>query len=380
MKVFFDHQIFLTQKVGGVSRYFYNLKKALVENELCEVDNWALIYRNTYIGRGNGAFYLNNTGIKKIDKLIGTSTGLKYLGMINEKIALHRFQRKDCSLIHATADDAGYISKSTVKRPLVVTVHDLIPELYPSHFYDIKTWLKMRHDTFKMADHLICISESTRKDLKAVYGFSDDKISMVYHGPADYMSKGREHVLTSPFNGEWQKYLLYVGDRKTPYKNFWAMVENLRPYIRNWEELKLVCVGAEFTAQEKSAFAKLGLTDAVLSVQAREDELFSIYQNAECLILPSIYEGFGFPLLEAMKAGCPILSSNSSSLPEVGGDGALYFNPVTFEGFVTQLDKLLYNEPAKAQIKLNQPGRLEKFSWRKTAEQTCNVYKRLAAA
>jgi glycosyltransferase involved in cell wall biosynthesis len=380
MKVFFDHQIFLTQKVGGVSRYFYSLKKALVENELCEVDNWAFIYRNTYIGRGNGAFYLNNTGIKKIDKLIGTATGLRYLGMINEKVALRRFQRMDCNLIHATADDAAYISKSAVKKPLVVTVHDLIPELYPSHFYDIKTWLKMRHETFKMADHLICISESTRRDLKAIYGFGDDKISMVYHGPADYMNKGRQHMLANPGTGKRQKYLLYVGDRKTPYKNFWGMMENLRSYIGNREELKLVCVGAEFTGQEKSSFVKLGVADAVLSVQAREDELFSIYQNAECLILPSIYEGFGFPLLEAMKAGCPILSGNSSSLPEVGGDGALYFNPVTFDGFATQLDTLLHNEAVQAQIKLNQTGRLEKFSWRKTAEQTCAVYKSLAAA
>jgi glycosyltransferase involved in cell wall biosynthesis len=377
MKVFFDHQIFLTQRVGGVSRYFYNLKKALTDNKLCDVDNWAFIYRNSYLGKGNGAIYLERSGVKKIDDIIGTSTGLRYLGAINERFALRRLKKDDCDLVHVTADDARYITKANLKKPMVATVHDLIPELYPLHFPEIKGWLKQRENVFKMADHLICISESTKKDLKNIYGFSDNKITMVYHGPADYMVKNKEYALSNEQTHERENYILYVGDRKTPYKNFWAMVEALLPVIKDSKELKLLCVGSPFTPAEAGLINKMGLTDFIRSVQAREDELFSVYENAKCLILPSIYEGFGFPLLEAMKAGCPVLSSNSSSLPEVGGNSALYFNPVSFEGFTGQLIRILTDNDTKAKLLKIQAEILKKFSWKSTAEQTYGVYKRI---
>jgi len=377
MKVFFDHQIFLTQRVGGVSRYFYNLKRALTENGLCEVDSWSFIYRNLYMGAGNGAIYLKPCGIKKIDDLLGTSTAFKYLGAIDEQFDLWRFKKPDCNLIHITADDAGYINKSKLKKPVVATVHDLIPELFPSGFDNASTWLKMRENAFKMADHLICISESTKRDLKNVYGFNDDKITMVYHGAADYIIKDKEYNIVDADTGKKQKYLLYVGDRKTPYKNFAPMIEHLAPFLKASPEFKLLCVGAPFKPFEIDKLNKLGLINSVKSVQAHENVLYSIYQQAACLILPSIYEGFGFPLLEAMKAGCPILSSGSSSLPEVGGDGALYFDPVSFEGFTSRLESILYNDEVRAQLKLNQPDRLKKFSWKNTAMQTYNVYKRL---
>ncbi len=377
MKVYFDHQIFLTQKVGGISRYFYALKRALVENNLCQVDNWALFYRNSYFGPGNGAFYLKPSPFKKIDELIGTTKGLRTLGAFNELMALWRFKSNDCDVIHLTADNAGYIKRLRGKKPIVVTVHDLIPELYPDYFDDIGRRLRIRENTFRMADHLICISESTKRDLQNIYGFKDDDISMVYHGPPDYMIKNKEYKFLNPETNLKQDYLLYVGDRKTGYKNFWPMIENLAPVIKGNKNLKLLCVGADFTAAERVKIAALGLTDSVESVHAHENELFSIYENAVCFILPSIYEGFGFPLLEAMKADCPILSSNSSSLPEVGGNGALYFDPISFKGFSEQLNVILHQKDAVKNLKNNQVAQLKKFSWKITAEQTYEVYKRL---
>jgi len=377
MKAFFDHQIFLTQRVGGVSRYFYNLKKALVENELCEVDSWSFIYRNYYLGKGQGAFYLTPFGIKKLDSLLSSSTSFRYLGAMNNLVALKRYNRNDCDLIHVTADDSAYITKSALKKPMVATVHDLIAERYPSHFPEIKNWLKQRENTFKRADHLICISESTKKDLKDIYGINDDKISMIYHGAADYMVKDTMYVSLNDKTQQPQKYLLYVGDRKTPYKNFWKMVEHLVRFLKEHNQFKLLCVGSSFTPQEQDKFNHFGILSAVKSVQAHDCELFSIYENAACLILPSLYEGFGFPLLEAMKAGCPVLSSNSSSLPEVGANGALYFDPVSFENFTEQLDQILSNSAVKTGLLGNQAAVLKKFSWRTTAEQTHNVYKKL---
>ncbi|GAC1310853.1 MAG: hypothetical protein NVSMB24_28980 [Mucilaginibacter sp.] len=377
MKVHFDHQIFLTQKVGGISRYFYALKRALVENNLCEVDNWTFFYRNSYFGPGNGAFYLNSFPLKKVDDLIGTTKGLRTLGAFNELAALWRLRNNDSDVIHLTADNAGYMKRLKGKKPIVVTVHDLIPELYPDDFDDITRRLKIREDTFRMADHLICISESTKRDLKEIYGFKDDEISMVYHGPPDYMVKNREYKLINPETNSKQDYLLYVGDRKTGYKNFWPMVENVVPVLKNNKHLKLLCVGANFKPDELDRFERFGIGNLVESVHAREDELFSIYENAVCFILPSIYEGFGFPLLEAMKAGCPILSSNSSSLPEVGGNGALYFDPVSFDGFAGRLNVILNQKGAIEQLTGNQVGQLKKFSWKITAGQTYEVYKRL---
>ena len=377
MKVFFDHQIFLTQRVGGVSRYFYNLKKNLVENKFCEVDDWSFIYRNYYPGKGHGAIYLQPFGIKKIDGLISSSTSFRYLGAINNFVALNRFKRNDCDLIHVTADDSAYLTSSPLNKPIVATVHDLIAELYPSHFPEIKSWLKQRENTFRKADHLICISESTKRDLKDIYGISDDKISMIYHGPADYLVKDRPYLFINDHTQQPQQYVLYVGDRKTPYKNFSAMVENLAPVLKENGELKLLCVGSTFTTAELEKFRRLGIPNAVTSVQAADNELFSIYENAACLILPSLYEGFGFPLLEAMKAGCPVLSSNSSSLPEVGGDGALYFHPVSFDGFKDQLELILHDNDVRRELLQEQLKVLPKFSWRKTADKTYQAYRRL---
>ncbi|TWJ00641.1 glycosyltransferase involved in cell wall biosynthesis [Mucilaginibacter frigoritolerans] len=378
MKVYFDNQIFLIQRVGGVSRYFYNLKKALIENKLCKVDNWAFIYRNYYLGKGNGAIFLRPLGLKKIDKLAGSSTALRYMGKINELIAFHRLRNSDRDLIHVTADDSEYLKGANLKKPIVATVHDLIAELYPSDFPDIKNWLKQRKNTFKRADHLICISESTKRDLKDIYGISEDKISMVYHGPPDYMVEGEKFNLLNSKTEQPQRYLLYIGDRKTPYKNFWKMIENLVPILDGNDELKLLCVGSPFTQLEQDGLNKFGLRNAVKSVQALDQELFSIYQNAACLILPSVYEGFGFPLLEAMKAGCPILASSSSSLPEVGGNGALYFDPASFNNFTHQLKMILSNGELKKELLKHQPKVLERFSWKITAEQTYKVYSNLS--
>jgi glycosyltransferase involved in cell wall biosynthesis len=378
MKVYFDPQIFLTQRVGGVSRYFFNLKRALADNGLCQVDNWSFVYRNSYIGSGNGAVYIKPLKFKKLDELIGTSTGLRYLGMLNEAVALQRFRSKDCDIIHVTEDNANYITNSRLKKPVVATVHDLIPELFPSHFPAIRPWLKQRENIFKKADHLICISESTKKDLKNIYAIPDDKISMVYHGPADYIVKKQEFVFLKDDEASRQKYVLYIGDRKTPYKNFMRMLEHLAPVLKENDELKLLCVGAPFRSEEKIAIAKFGLTKLVDAVQAHDDELFSIYEQAECLILPSLYEGFGFPLLEAMKAGCLILSSNTSSLPEVGGAGALYFDPVSFEGFAENIKRLLTDKKLQSQQRINQGNCLKKFSWTYTARQTFHAYQTLA--
>lgn len=378
MNVYFDPQIFLTQRVGGVSRYFLCLKKALVENGLCGVDSWSFIYRNMYLGKGHGIMYLQPFGIRKIDSLVASSTAFRYMGAVNNLVALKRFRRPQCDVIHLTGDDSAYLSGTTLKKPVIATVHDLIAELYPEHFPEIKSWLRQRENTFKRADHLICISECTKRDLKNIYNIPDEKISMVYHGSPDYLQNVRTFAFANRTGNSLQRYVLYVGDRKTPYKNFLPMAERLAEALKQNPDLGLVCVGAPFTAAELGFFKKLGTDKQVLAVQAHDDELFSIYANAACLILPSLYEGFGFPLLEAMKAGCPILSSNSSSLPEVGGNGALYFHPVSFEGFGEQLNLLLLNNDVKTGLLDKQPGILKNFSWQITARRTYEAYRRVS--
>lgn len=373
MKVFFDHQIFLTQRVGGISRYFLNLKKALIANDLSEVDNWSFIYRNKYVGRENGAIYLRPVSFKKLDNLVSSSTSLRWLGRLNEVVARARFKGSDCDLVHVTGDNAGYITGSRLNKPVVATVHDLIPELFPSHFPEIKPWLIQRENIFKRADHLICISESTKRDLKSIYNIPDEKISMIYHGGPDYLENIRPYTFGRNIP-DLKRYVLYVGDRKTPYKNFTPMVERLANELKAMKDLTLLCVGSPFTTAEQDFFKKLNIDRLVVAVPAHDDELFSIYENAACLILPSLYEGFGFPLLEAMKAGCPILSSKSSSLPEVGGKAASYFNPEDFNGFGEALYDLLNRGKAAPELAAHQASQLKKFSWKKTAEQTSTAY------
>ena len=371
IKVLYDHQIF-SQEVGGIARYFNSMTDAIERRNLCDFTLSVFVNKNLYFnnaGKINLYFKTNN-----LFSFIINKRPFRYsLKRLNEIYTLYNLKNQRYNLIHVTNEDVSYLTKHKIKVPVVLTVHDLIPELFPDYFPDILIRLKKREESINIADYYIAISESTRRDLIKFYNINPEKISVVHHGCPKLLQSSNGSMNKIP---QEKKYLLYVGDRNAKYKNFIELIEKLKYFFDNENDFILVCIGSDFTKNEKTIINNLKLETKLVAFRASDDELFSIYKNAKCFIYPSLYEGFGLPLLEAMSAQCPILCSNTSCFTEIAGDGALYFNPTTFESFSGNLDLILKNEKIKGDVTKSQNERLNSFSWEQTAEKTIRVYEK----
>ena len=166
-----------------------------------------------------------------------------------------------------------------------------------------------------------------------------------------------------------KKFFLYVGSRAT-YKNF-KLITQCFKNNKNFNDYKIICFGGgQFTIYEKENFKKLNISP----VDGGDDILVKLYKEAKCLILPSEYEGFGIPALEAMELGCPVLSSNIAALKETCGDAALYFNPYSEEELMQKINLFISNESLRNKLIKKGLERAGLFSWKKCAEQTLTLY------
>jgi glycosyltransferase involved in cell wall biosynthesis len=224
------------------------------------------------------------------------------------------------------------------------------------------------------ADQIICVSESTRRDLLEYFDLPESKVAVVHHGfnPTTEVVP----VPTAPVLMD-RPFLLYVGDRKN-HKNFEGL---LRVYASSSflsKEFSLVCFGGgSFNAEELHLLNKCGCNDGhVVYAGCSDSVLFALYRQATAYVCPSKYEGFGIPLLEAMNAGCPVACSNTSSLPEVAGDAALYFDPYDLESIRETLEFLAESDSRRAELQLMGRRRAALFSWDKCATETMALYRR----
>jgi glycosyltransferase involved in cell wall biosynthesis len=177
--------------------------------------------------------------------------------------------------------------------------------------------------------------------------------------------------------GITKPYILFVGTIQ-PRKNIAKLIEAVS-LLKN-KEIQLVVVGKKGWLWEEilAAPEKFKITDRIkfLDFVGNED-LPSLYKNAQCFVLPSLYEGFGLPVLEAMQFGCPVVTSNVSSLPEVGGDAAIYFDPESVDDMAEKIDKVISDEKLRAEMTEKGYNQVKKFSWEKTAKETLKVLEEL---
>jgi glycosyltransferase involved in cell wall biosynthesis len=154
------------------------------------------------------------------------------------------------------------------------------------------------------------------------------------------------------------------------------MAQNLVEFFKHDPDLKLVCTGYCFTIDELNFFKQLGIDKNIIQINISEDEQLSwLYKNAICFIFPSLYEGFGFPILEAFSSGCPVVCSNGGSLKEIGGKAVAFFDPKDSIDFKTKLSEVLYNKNVRDNMILNGFNEYKKYSWEKCRTETINVYK-----
>lgn len=225
----------------------------------------------------------------------------------------------------------------------ITTIHDLIPLRLPYTTLDDKDFFyKLIKKAIATSDLIITVSENTRQDLIKIYDCPEEKIEITYQPIAIDRHAQREDrlgIYLKKYNLKYQQYILFVGAIE-PKKNLGRLID---AYAMSSTTMPLVIVGKKGWLWEKD-LAKIDfLSDKqaiILDYIAKED-LKYLYQGAYCLVFPSLYEGFGLPPLEAMNFGCPVITSNVSSLPEVCGDAALYIDPYDTDGLADTLERLI---------------------------------------
>ncbi len=254
--------------------------------------------------------------------------------------------------------------------PQVTVVHDLLPLFFPAEYPRQQYYFRsLVPRVLRSSRVLVADSESTRRDITQSYGIAPDKIRVVYPGydPDTYSANGSDRPLRS---GEGS-YLLYVGNL-LPHKNLLSLLDALA-ILRRRRRARLIIRGDGQPAYARAVRERvetLGLGDLVsFQGYAAEGALRDLYAGAVCLVLPSLREGFGLPVLEAMACGTPVITSSSSSLPEVGGDAALRVDPHDAIDLADAMYRVLTDADLRDDLRERGLKWVRAFSWRRTAEQ-----------
>ena len=362
MKIAFDHQIFSWQRYGGVSRYFFELAKNLPELEESSIQTCVTspLYVNNYLRQA--AHSLNIKGVY--------APAIRHTGRLNralnEFLAWAILRNWIPDLVHETYYSRGSIAPRNAK--VVITVHDMIHELFSSDFSSHDPTRNEKAAAIKRADHIICVSENTRRDLVRLLSVDPAKTSVVHHG---------YELLAVPsgIRRHEHPYILYVGSRRG-YKNFDRLLQAYADTPAIHKNFHLVTFGGGLSKQEKKQINQLSQGKwQVHHIKGDDDVLADLYQFAEAFIYPSLYEGFGIPPLEAMSCGCPVLCADRSSLPEVVGNAAEIFDPESVESITASMERVLFDSAYRQQLVELGRNRCTGFSWKKCAQQTLDVYR-----
>lgn len=287
-----------------------------------------------------------------------------YGHLVNQEITRRCAQKAD--IVHLTYYNPYALKLKGVKK--VVTVYDMIEEVKRQDSrLDFLIGYKKR--CILEADHVIAISESTKSDILRLYpNMDENKISVIYIGTS--IKGPQTTAIDLP-----DKYILFVGKRDG-YKNFNRFFKAIKPLLSQDRDLSLLCVGGGcFTQEEDRMFGESRCQ--VFQMDVDDDILAAAYAKALCFVFPSLYEGFGIPTLEAFTCECPAVISNTSSMPEVGGDAVLYFNPGSEDEMRMQVEKVMNDNTLKLELIEKGRERVKLFSWETIAKQTVECYKKV---
>jgi glycosyltransferase involved in cell wall biosynthesis len=285
----------------------------------------------------------------------------KIRSSINEYLLKSYIKRFKPNLIHYT-----YFTKNIVNKvPKIFTVYDMTVEMYPDLFPDSKKQTHIKRMCCENADHIICISNSTKNDLIDLFGLDSSKISVIYLGVNHTTPSNNQLITEKPF-------ILYVGARYE-YKNFKSL---LYAYSKSnsKHDFDLVCFGpASFDVEEQKIIHDLKLSQSVFHVTGSNKLLAQYYTESKLLVYPSMYEGFGLPIIEAMLYKTPVLCSKNSSLKEIGKEHVTYIN---FDEFSSQIDYYLVTSHDKLKKLDCAFSYAKEFTWYKCAQNTQSIYKK----
>jgi len=391
----FDEKANLPIRVGS-SEYCYQLIK-----NLAEIDK-----KNNYF------IYLP---VSPTLDMPPSSDNLKYIVFSSKKlwtlVGLSKKLTEDKNSLDVFFSPTHYLPITNKKS--VISILDVSYLKYPKLFkkkdlYKLKVWGRL---SIKKAEKILTISQASKSDIIKEYGVRPDKVAVVYPGVKSEIRSSKSETNTK-FKmqnlkniekfGIKNDYILFVGTLQ-PRKNIVRLIEAFSMVVQKYSSsersesrnqfstrqvpdgnlsssnnngLQLVIVGKKGWQYEKifSAPEKFNVSDKVLFIEdASDEDLPALYKNAKVFILPSLYEGFGLPILEAMQNRCPVIASNVSSLPEAGGDAALYVDPNDTDDIKEKMEKLLEDENLRKELIEKGYEQVKKFSWEKSAREVLKV-------
>jgi glycosyltransferase involved in cell wall biosynthesis len=365
IKVFFDHQKFSTQVYGGISRYFASLIddiKVRVEYDYL----LGVLYSNNHYIKNERQVLKNIVG----DKLLNSKYGQRayYVNNIYSKKILKGGQY---DIFHPTYYDPYFVGLN--KKPMVTTIHDMTYEKLPEYFWASDPLTYNKRISIERTDHIIAISNATKNDILLFTNTNPEKISVVYHG-IDLASE----MLFHPVKDLPKEYILFVGDR-SGYKNFYLFIKAFASIREKYPDLHVVLTGGgSMGIADQEFLTRLKVQNQVVHVQATDYELNYLYKNALFFTYPSLYEGFGLPILEAFKAECAILLSDTECFREVAQDSAAFFYPNDLDHLIFKLEELIHSETLRKGLISKGLERVKAFSIQDCVDSTMELYKRLA--
>ncbi|GAB4044101.1 glycosyltransferase family 4 protein [Spirosoma litoris] len=368
MKLLYDHQAFTANRFGGISRYFYHLRSALRQQGI--EARIAILFSNNE--------YLNQNAWSRTQTFryfLGYKLTNRLFSLINRLWSSVQVLRKQYDLFHPTFFHP-YFLKFIGNKPFVLTYHDAIKDKFGDKYGHVDNTSKAQKQLLlNRAAHIIAVSENTKADLIELFQLQADKITVIHH--ATYF---RDITVPDTFQIQTpQSYLLYVGARES-YKNFAPFLQALVPLFKKYPSLTLVCGGGgTFTVDENRLIEQLGLNGRISYYAINDSILYRLYQHALAFVYPSLYEGFGIPILEAFAAGCPVVVSNTSCFPEVAQDAALYFDPESAHSIQQQVESILVDPELRQSLRQKGYLRQEAFSSEQLVHQTLEVYRRVIA-
>lgn len=355
MAIVFDNIIFSLQRTGGVSRFWSKIIEPYLDRKDClfiECNKSELnVYRSSL-------------------RIPRTIPDHRLPHLVSRYLNFNKCFLAAPFLFHSSYYRVNPIAGCRN----VTTVHDLIYEKFSS---GLGSGLHKRQKTaaLRASDWIVCISEHTKKDLYAYYPFCQEKpVTVIPNGVEGFTQVAFDEAFFGQL-GVYQPgtYFLYVGHRGgcKGFERVYDVLDELQG------ELKCLVVGAPFTPEEKVQIEERGQTGEFIHAGRVTDEQLNIlYSNARFFFFPSLYEGFGIPPLEAMQAGCPVLASNSSSIPEVVGNAGVLFDPCSQDDLRAALIRVMETSISK-QIRVRGLRRADGYNWERVTNEYANVYSKL---
>lgn len=368
MKIVLDHQIFTLQSYGGISRYFVRLMQGLIA-VAHQIDVIAPIHRNRYL-RDLPPDRVHGVELERFPPKTG-----RLMMVVNDHLSKIKMRGMCPDVLHETYYSPRKLCQTAKGR--VITVYDMIHEKFASEFSLKDPTTKYKRAAVSRADHVICISQSTKKDLCEIFDVPENKVTVIHLGFEKFQHSGSPADSSTDVHLR-RPFLLYVGSR-SGYKNFARMLKAVAARSALKHSFDIVAFGGgSFSAAELTLINALGFaSNSVRQVSGGDTVLGWLYEHAAAFVYPSLYEGFGLPPLEAMAHNCSVVTSNSSSMPEVVGDAGEYFDPLDLDGQADAICNVVFDIKRSNQLIELGGKRLAMFSWEHCALETFSVYQKV---